>query len=262
MATHTFTPLLGKRIRATRLDECGRVPAPGTANSFLATNGFVSIKLSSETEDGSEIITRKADGSLCVNEKYSDSFKRFTLEMEFCEVNPSLLEIVSNAIPYNDHRGDVAGFTVPEGDMTEKFSLELWTGLANQACGDGDDEASGYMLLPFVQSGVIGDIEINGEDSVTFTLSGAYTKGGNAWGSGPYHVVYDTSGQASALPTALDPADHLLLLDTGLAPPPSADDPQPMPTATAPTGTGSGSGSGSTSGSPSGSGSSSGTTTP
>jgi hypothetical protein len=229
MTTHCFIPVLGKRLRATSLDSCGFPPAAATENAYVSTDGFISVSLASEVEEGTEIITRKASGALCVNERASDSFKRFTAEIEFCGVNPSLLAIVSNAEPYEDYNGDIAGFVVSEGSIDKAFALELWTGMSGQACAPGADEASGYLLLPFVSAGVLGDITIDGENAVTFTLTGAFTKGGNAWGVGPYPVLKDAAGLDAALPTALDPLDHLLLIDTGLAPPPEACDPQPMP---------------------------------
>jgi len=177
---------------------------------------------------------KKASGALCVNEKKADSFKRFTVEIEFCGVNPSLLAIVSNAEPYEDYAGDIAGFTVGEGEIDKAFSLELWTGLSGQACLPGQTgEASGYMLLPYVVAGVLGDVTIDGENAVTFSITGAATKGGNGWGVGPYEVVYDTTDPLTpvpaVLPTAIDPFDHLLLIDTSLAPPPIACDPTPVP---------------------------------
>lgn len=225
MATHCFIPVLGKRLRVTETDSCG-VITPSESMS-VTTDGFVTITLSSEVEEGTEILQRNASGALCVNEKMADSFKRFTVEIEFCGVNPSLLAIVSNAVPYEDYAGDVAGFTVPEGEIDKKFSLELWTGLSGQACvpGGAGDEASGYMLLPLVQAGVLGDIELDGENSVTFSLTGAYTVSGNAWGNGPFNVLRNLGGDAAVLPTALDPYDHLLLVDTALAPPPVACSP-------------------------------------
>jgi hypothetical protein len=229
MATHCFIPLLGKRIRVTPLDSCGNVP---TAAEYVATDGFVTVTLSSEVEEGTEIIVRKASGALCVNEKMADSFKRFTVEIDFCGVNPSLLAIVSNAVPYEDATGDVIGFTVPEGEIAKWFSLELWTGLSGAVCEPGAEEASGYMLLPFVVAGVLGDIEIGGEDAITFSLTGAATKGGNNWGTGRYNVVLDAEGAPQPLPTAVDAFDHLLLIDTALAPPPEACDPAAVPALT------------------------------
>lgn len=218
MATRCFTPVLGKRLRGVVLDECGNLPASGAADSMVVTDGFVSVSLSAEVEDGTEIITKKADGSLCVNEMTAASFKRFTVEAEFCGVDPGLLAVTTNAEIYENYESIAAGIVVPEGTINKKFSLEVWTGLSGEACAPGEEEASGYMLLPFVQAGVLGDITVDGENAVTFSMTGAYTKGGNAWGVGPFNVVADT-GVASVLPTALHPLDHLLLIATGIAPP-------------------------------------------
>ncbi len=231
MPTHCFIPVLGKRLRVTELDVCG-VPVPETGMQ-LATDGFITVTLSSEVEDGTEIIVKKASGALCVNERLASSFKRFNVEIEFCGVNPSLLSMVANATPYEDWAGDIAGFTVAEGEISGAFALELWTGLSGQACLAGQTgEASGYLLLPFVQRGVLGDITIDGENAVTFILTGSTTKGGNGWGFGPYDVLIDNTvppGAPAPLPTALDPYDHLLLVDTAVAPPPVACDPVPIP---------------------------------
>jgi hypothetical protein len=204
--------------------------AAATPDSLIATDGFVTVSLSAEVEEGAEILTKKADGSLCVNEKFSDSFKRFNVEITFCGVNPSLLSMVSVAEPYLNYAGEVAGFTIPEGAIDKQFSLELWTGMAGGVCVPGAESAGGYLLLPFVQGGVPGDLEIGGEDAVNFSLTGAYTKGGNQWGVGPFDVVLDDAVPpvAAPLPTALDPFDHLLMIDTAVAPPPSACSPQPM----------------------------------
>lgn len=227
MPTHSFTPVLGKRFRLTSLDVCGRV-TPDSVQ--IVGDGFVSVTLSSETEEGSEILQKKFNGALCVNERQSDSFKRFTLETEFCGVNPDVLSIMTNAEPYQDAAGDIAGFTVPEGAIDKAFALEIWTGLSGQACGEGQEEASGYLLLPFLQAGVLGDIEMGGEDAVTFSMTGAYSKGGNGWGVGPYDVAFDDAGSAATLPAPLDPLDHLLIMDTGLAVPAITDEAGPVPT--------------------------------
>jgi hypothetical protein len=231
MATKTFTPLLGKRLRITLLDECGAVYPAAHPDAVLATNGFITVSLSSQVEEGAEIITKKADGSLCVNEKIASSFKRFDVEAEFCGVNPSLVAMVTNADTYADYADDVAGLTVGQGPIAGQFALELWTGLAGAVCTTGAAAAGGYLLLPFLGVGVMGNLEINGENAVNFSLTGSFTKGGNAWGVGPYDVVLNDSVTPvpAPLPTALDPFDHLLMMDTGVAPPVSGDDPIPMP---------------------------------
>src|SRR5690625_1118353 len=116
---------------------------------------IVTINLNTEYEDGIEIIQRNSSCGLCVNEKFSDLFKRFNVEIEFCGVNPSLLSMITNAEPYEDYNGDIAGFTVPEGEIDKTFALELWTGLSSSyEC----PETGGYMLLPRGSGGVPRDI--------------------------------------------------------------------------------------------------------
>lgn len=227
--TKCFIPIFGRRIRVTRLDDCGNVPSAGTPDAFVATDGFVSLSLTSEVEEGNEILTRKADGSFCVNELTDPAFKRFTLEMSFCGVNPDLVAIMTNAEAYEDYDLEAAGIVVPEGSISKRFAFELWTGLSGEACGTGE-VAGAYLLLPFVAAGVLGDLEVNGEDAIDFNMTGAFTKGGNNWGVGPYDVLYNPAvSGGDVLPSALDPLDHLLLVRTGVAPPPSACDAQPMP---------------------------------
>lgn len=231
-----FTPVLGKRLRAVKLDSCGGVPTDAAEDTMIATDGFISVSLSAEVEDGNEILTKKADGSICVNEMQASTFKRFTVEAEFCGVDPGLLSIMTNAEIYQNWDGDNAGIVVPEGTIAKQFSLELWTGLSGQACQPGVEEASGYMLLPFVRGGTLGDVKVDGENAVTFSLTNSSTKGGNSWGVGPFNVLDNVSGAAAPLPTALDPLDHLLLISTNIAPPVSACGLQAFKRDTAPSG--------------------------
>lgn len=229
MTQHLMFPVRGKRLRATILDDCGNPRAAGTANSAVVTSGFISAKLSAEVEDGVEIVTKKADGSLCINEKFASQFKRLNVEIAFCGVNPALLAMLSNADTYADWSGDIAGITIGEGDINEKFALELWTGLSGVACAANASFAGGYMLLPFVNGGTLGDIEVTGDKAVDFSITKAFTRSGNAWGVGPYNVLLNGSAAPSPLPTALDPLDHFLLMDTALAPPESVTDMVAMP---------------------------------
>lgn len=222
MTTHSFVPILGKRMRVTQMTESGTVGA-----NKIVTDGFITVTMTPEVEDGAEIILRNASGALCVNERMNNSFKRFNIEAQFCGVNPSLLSFVSNAAEYQDYGGDVAGFTIPEGEITGNFALELWTGLSGAL---SDTMASGYFLLPFVRKGQVGDITVDGENAVTFTATGMATVGGHAWGVGPYNVLTGAGspGVASKLPTALDSYDHLLVIDTSVAAPAAAHSPVPV----------------------------------
>jgi hypothetical protein len=199
---------------------CNEATGPVGTCLSVVSDGFITITLSSETEDGSEITTKNASGAVCISHKSPDSFKRFTVEMELCGVDPDLLSFLTNTRPYKDG-ADVIGVTAYEGTVETKFSLELWTGLAGNACVPGAEEASGYLLLPCVNAGVLGDIEVTGEDAVTFSMQGAYTVSGNNWGVGPYDVVLDGTDQPAPLPTPLQPDEPLLIIETGVSPPPA-----------------------------------------
>jgi hypothetical protein len=220
MATKCFKPIFGKRIRVSKMNSCC-VAVTGGSCAEIITDGFISLNLSSEVEEGAEVITKNASGAVCVNTKAPDSFKRFTLEMEFCGVDPDLLAFMTNMTAYADYAGDKSGATVYEGVVANKFGLELWTGLAGDACPTGVQEASGYIVLACVNAGVLGDITVDGENAVSFSMTGAYTVSGNGWGKGLHNVVLN--GQTPAkLPTALLPTEPMLIMQTGVTPPPSA----------------------------------------
>jgi hypothetical protein len=94
-------------------------------------------------------------------------------------------------------------------------------GVPGVACS-GEQGGFGYLLLPCLQGGVIGDFTIENA-AITFTVTGANTKDGNGWGSGPYDVVADAGGTAGPLPSPLDPDDHLYVSFTTVAPPEETD---------------------------------------
>lgn len=208
---HCFAPVLGKRLRITQLNDAGDVP-PNAKQ--VTTEGFITVTLSPQISEGTEIVQRNANGSICVSEKMADSFTRMTVQIQYCGVLPGALTLTTIAEPYRDANSELSGFTLPEGELTEKFAVELWTGVS------GESGSFGYMLLPFVQGGLVGEISVDSENAINFTLNNAYTKGGNAWGTGPYPVVSDGNGE-SVLPSPIDEDVHMLVIDTSVAPPPS-----------------------------------------
>jgi len=79
----------------------------------------------------------------------------------------------------------------------------------------------GYLVLPFLRAGVVGDFTIENA-AVSFTISGAVTLDGNSWGMGPYNTM-EVGGVPAKLPEALDTNDHLAVLFTTMAPPEPTD---------------------------------------
>lgn len=124
----------GKRFRATRLNDCGAPPAALTANSFVSTEGFISVAMSPQYEDGDEFIQKNADGRICINDKSCDEFKRINVTITLCNVDPDLIGILTNLPAEIDGLGNNVGFRLREGVACSVFAGELWTGTPGVPC--------------------------------------------------------------------------------------------------------------------------------
>lgn len=226
--TKCFTIVRGKRLRVTRLDECGNPPDYGAANSIAVTKGFVQVGMTAVTSDGDDIEQKNADGDLCISDRSRDQFKRWDLSLEFCEVDPGILEIIANAVLETDWDNHVVGVRGVEGGAADSYALEVWAGVPGDDCVPGEPTTYGYLLLPFVIPGVLGDITIE-NGATTFTASG-HTRGAGGWGVGPYDVVpTDANNTPGPLGTAMATDEHHLLRTTTIAPPEPACGAQAMP---------------------------------
>lgn len=218
MATKCLSLVKGRRIRVTRLDDCGR-PVYGESSQAVSS-GFISVALTANTTESDEINVTNAAGEVCVYEPAVTTLTGYGVEITFCEVDPDLFALVTGQSPYTV-AGDSIGFTVNSKlGMTGGFALELWAGSASgDACSDPGAQGNyGYLLLPFLKGGIIGDFTVENA-AVTFTITGANTRDGNGWGTGPYEDVYIDGSTPGDLPTALDSNDHLLTMLTNAAPP-------------------------------------------
>lgn len=226
MTTRSMKIVRGKRIRITRLDACGEVPASADPCSFVVSKGFVTVTLSPQSEEGEEFLLLNADGELCVNDHAQHNFKRWNLEMELCDVDPELVSLITRVTLETDASGATVGFRTSEGRIDEEFAFEIWSGVGEQDCVDGEEY--GYMLFPFVSGGIFDDLTI--ENGVaTLTISNAFTKTGGLWGVGPYDVVPDEYGAPAPLAVPIQPGEHHLQRLTTIAPPAVTVGCQPMP---------------------------------
>lgn len=219
MATKCFPVLRGRRIRLTRLDGCGR-PVYGP-DSVVVSKGFVSVALTANIDEGEAITVTNASGENCINEPAIPRLNGYGVGITFCGVEPDAMSIAAGQEPYLDYAGDSAGFTVDTGISLSDtaFALEMWLGSpSGDACaGDTGDGSYGYVLLPFVQGGILGDFTVENA-ALNLAISNAATKTGGSWGVGPYDVMYDDADPAP-LPRALTSTEPFLLVQTTLAPP-------------------------------------------
>ena len=180
----------GLAMRATRLDTCGRW-ASG-ASAAAVSDGFISIKAGSDVLDGQEYLVQTASGRLCINQKGRPQLKWLTLDMEFCETDPDLFELISGLDIVLDQAGAAVGGQLTQdlsGDTT--FALEVWTEVAGTGCAAGVGQWV-YRLFPFVENVQWGDEEYANSE-ITFTASGT-TRANPNWLLGPWNVVAQDAG--------------------------------------------------------------------
>lgn len=228
MRSKCFTPVRAPRMRVTRTDGCGR-PVYGP-DSVGVSRGFVSIAATGNSEEGEAISVQNAGGDTCVYDPPRPRFLNFTLELTFCQVDPALFSVLTGQEVITNEDGVAVGFSVNSDVDTSAtgFALEAWTGVPSVECSDesASQGTFGYMLWPFVTGGTLGDLTLE-NGAVSFVVSGAATKTGSAWGSGPYNVEL-VSGAPSPLLRPVLSGDHFRTLVVEVAPPPDFCGLQPV----------------------------------
>lgn len=217
----TFSLIRGRRLRVTKLDGCGSPVLSPT--SVVVTKGFISVGLSANTEEGESISVTNANGDICISDIPAPKITGYGIEIALCGVDPILVNLLTGQrIVYDGTTPTpvAVGFRVnTKVDLDASgFAIELWSGVPSAACQPGVSQSYGYLLIPFVKGGVLGDFTVE-NGPVNFTITGAQSKDGSSWGVGPYNVVYSTGTTLSPLLVAIDPADHLHVQLTGVAPP-------------------------------------------
>lgn len=217
MPTSCFKSVQGLCLRVTRLDECCNVVTGECA--FVTSDSFITLNLTAELEEPDEFIVKLANGRLCINELGQPTLKRYTVEVDICEADPDLFEIIAGVDPVLDFNGDTVGYSINENlGGTSRFALEFWTRVPSDACSATGGVQYLYWLLPCVQNGRVGDVTIeNGPLTFSFTAEAVPS---STWGVGPFDVVAsDAGGTPSPLLAAIpeDTALHVQL--TTIAPP-------------------------------------------
>jgi hypothetical protein len=190
----TFPLVRGRVMRATRLDACGRIA--DRACSSIVSEGVVSVALTAIIDEGEEINVTNMAGRSCAKDTPDPTFNGYGVAITFCDVDPQLYAMMTNQSVVYDIFGTAVGFRVNSKVKTgdANFALEVWTNVPGVACDDANAAGSfGYTLFPFIKGGVLGDFTIENA-AVSFTLTNAATRDGNAWGKGPYNVVPSVGG--------------------------------------------------------------------
>lgn len=228
MVTKTTSFIRGRVARFTRVDACGRVVYGGA--SSITTKGIISVAYSGVIDEGTEISVPDMSGDICIYDPAKPIHKGFTLEITFCKVDPELYAMATGQRTLPDAFGNIVGFSVDTSVSVSDFAfaLELWAGAqSGNACAEGAVGEFGYFVSPFIQAGTIGDFTLENAE-VTFTITGAATKSGNAWGAGPYKVELTAASLPGPLATPFLTTEHLQVKIVGVAPPTPASGARPL----------------------------------
>lgn len=213
-------------MRVTRLDGNCCSPVEGEC-STVVSESFISVTMTDNIEPPDEFKQKNAGGVYCYPPvRTLPLLNWIEAEIQFCQVDPEMFELITGSPIITDANGDAVGFASDNDSYaTGRFGLEVWTNLAGaQACIGG--EQFGYLVLPCMKEGTFGDLTIE-NGTITFTVN-AVTSGFNDWGVGPYDVVLDGDGLPSPLLSAMPTNRQRQWMLTNLAPPPASCGCQPL----------------------------------
>lgn len=218
-----FAMVRGRRLRATKLDGCGSV-ALGPS-SKVVSKGFISVGLTANNKEGEVISVTNANGDECVHDEATPQFQNWTIQISFCGVDPELFTLLTGQpLVLSADGTEAVGFRVNskvDADLSG-FALELWTGIPVDACDDVSETPYGYLLIPFVKGGTIGDLTVE-NGAINFNVANAKSRDGSGWGVGPYDVTRDEVGAVGPLNEAITSGDHLHTEKVTVAPPTETD---------------------------------------
>lgn len=226
--TKTLTPVRGRRYRITRLDACG-VPVYGD-DGQVTTKGVVTAAFTAVSSATDEIRVTNSGGETCVFESSITSLEGYTAEIAVCGMDPDMFEMMTGMPVIYDIDGIAVGVAIDVAVSLEDFAfgLEIWTGLASDdACGEVGEIEYGYILLPYMKGGSIGDFTVE-NNAINFTIGNATSRKGGSWGKGPYNVVVNEGDVAGPLLVALTSTQVMALLRTKVAPPAAAEGGRPL----------------------------------
>jgi hypothetical protein len=205
-------------MRGTKLDSCG-APVHGP-KSTVTSDGWVSVELTMEVEDGTDYQLRGANDNYIYNTRGRPKIRWVNAVLNFGQVDPELYNLMTaSPIVTNDATTpESVGFRIRE-NVYANFALEVWTDLDGLACINGVP-AYGYLLLPWIVDAMVGDVTVQNEP-VTFPITRARTNRGSLWGVGPYNVDNKLTAPTGPSPllTPIQATDHLDFHLTTLAPP-------------------------------------------
>lgn len=224
MAAQCLPLLQFDAVRVTRLNSCGT--AQDSTCAYATSTGVISLAMTNENQDRQEYLQLDGRGQVCVLETTEAQLKWINVELQFCNVDPELFNIIlAESLVLNDFSTPTAiGWdTTTLAPLNSFFGLEGWTNTGSDSCTDNQPDY-GYFVMPFVIGTQLQDVTLE-NGNINFTVTGR-TKAKSLWGTGPYNVrLIEAAGPTNGVPapllTSVGSTLHRRMFWTELPPPPT-----------------------------------------
>jgi len=179
--------------RLTRLDDCDQPVPPTTPSSRYQDAVFMQLDISPDIETGEEILTKLANGDICIHDRDCDRLKGLELTLKVCGSPFPVMELALGVLGLEaENPLDTAGWVLPNslsGGCPNGLMLEVWAKNASQgACAPiGGDINSPFVewLFPKTDNWQITDSITFENGAQEITLSGYATNNPNWYPSFP-----------------------------------------------------------------------------
>lgn len=205
MAVECVSLLRGRRIRVTKLDECGAVVEG--PNSTVTMSAFVSGTFTPNYLDAEEITQTDANGDLCIDDRSPVQLRWIDVSLVICLIDPTMINLITGDPLVVDDAAptpNTVGFRI-DADLTgsANFALEVWTNVAGAACDASGFPSYGYWLFPWLKDAQWGEWVVQ-NGALTLTLTARAVFGGD-WGVGPYDDIRRDATVPATLEALLTP---------------------------------------------------------
>jgi hypothetical protein len=193
----------GVALRATRLGVDG-APVVGTEADVYLSSGFIRFSFTPTYAEGDEIEVKNAAGNVCVYYKLPDTLRNITVNLELCDPDPVLTQMLVGGtvltVAFNDplaptgaESGDTPAIGYAAAEVGQEaapygVALEIW---AQAVVGGKSANVAPYWhyVFPYIRFRLDGDRVVeNGALATVFAGTGS---GNTAFARGPN---MDTTG--------------------------------------------------------------------
>lgn len=190
MSAPCFSSVRCTRVRITDLDPFTRAPVAGAGHGYVL-GSQVLLTITPENETGESFEFRDGSGSLCSSATLPDQFKRVTLSLQVCNLDPILERFLLGASQIVDGT-DVIGIQAPPANVGTDVGvcLEVWSRAwdgSTQAILTSTSPGPAYhhWVFPFAHGFTPETMTID-SDVHLFTYTGIGEENSGVTTSGPY----------------------------------------------------------------------------